>query len=92
MVFNAIDSPDSVSSSKQPKYGSACKGQCLKIQHQMEVLNPVYVVPNMTVLSKITILNIHLPCLMKRDGVGGMFPFVNRDISELCLRYEPKND
>ena len=75
-----------------PNMGQHVRVSVFKIQHQMEVLNPVYVVPNMTVLSKITILNIHLPCLMKRDGVGGMFPFVNRDISELCLRYEPKND
>ena len=31
----------------------------VKIQHQMEVLNPIYMAPNMTVLTKITILNIH---------------------------------
>ena len=31
----------------------------VKIQHQMEVLNPIYIAPNMTVLAKMTILNIH---------------------------------
>ena len=31
----------------------------VKIQHQMEVLIPIYVAPNMTVLTKMTILNIH---------------------------------
>ena len=30
----------------------------VKIQHQMEVLNPIYIAPNMTVLTKMTILNI----------------------------------
>ena len=32
---------------------------CVKIQHQMEVLNPIYMAPNMTALTKMTILNIH---------------------------------
>ena len=31
----------------------------VKIQHQMEVLNPVYMAPNMTVLTNMTILNIN---------------------------------
>ena len=29
------------------------------MQHQVEVLNPIYMVPNMTALTKMTILNIH---------------------------------
>ena len=46
-------------------YGSAFfsvfnqKKMWVKIQHQMEVLNPIYMAPNMTALTKITILNIH---------------------------------
>ena len=58
----------------------------------MEVLNPIYMAPNMTALTKMTILNIHfvLFCLMKRDGVNKMFPFAKRDISEWGSRYEPK--
>ena len=47
----------------------------VKMQHQMEVLNPIYMAPNMTVLTKTTILNIHFHCVMKRDGVDRMFPF-----------------
>ena len=31
----------------------------VQIQNQMEVLNPIHVAPNMTVLTKTTILNIH---------------------------------
>ena len=31
----------------------------VKIQHQMEVLNPIYMAPNMTALTKMTILHIH---------------------------------
>ena len=37
----------------------------------MEVLNPIYMAPNMTVLTKTFILH----CVMKRDGVNRMFPF-----------------
>ena len=47
------------------------KKKCVKIQHQMEVLNPIYMAPNMTVLTKTFILH----CVMKRDGVNRMFPF-----------------
>ena len=31
----------------------------VQIQNQMEVLNPIHVAPNMTVLTKTTILNIN---------------------------------
>ena len=54
----------------------------VKIQHQMEVLNSIYMAPNMTALTQMTILNIFLHCLTKRDSVDGMFPFTKRDISE----------
>ena len=64
------------------------------MQHQMEILNPIYMALNITVLLKMTILNIHfaLFCLMKRYGVNRMFPLAKRDISEWDLRYEPKNN
>ena len=32
----------------------------VKIQHQMEDLNPIYMAPNMSVLTKMKILNIHI--------------------------------
>ena len=41
--------------------------------------------PNMTALT-----NIHLHCLMKRDGVDRMLPFAKRDISEWSSKYESK--
>ena len=53
----------------------------------MEVLNPIYMAPNMTVLTKFWIFILH--CLMKRDGVNRMFPFAKRDINR-GSRYEPK--
>ena len=58
----------------------------------MEVLNPM--APNMTALTKMTILHIHIAlfCLMKRDSVSRMFPFAKQDISEWGSRYEPKNN
>ena len=31
----------------------------VKIQHQMEVLNLIYMAPDMTTLTKMTIVNIH---------------------------------
>ena len=31
----------------------------VKIQHQMEVLNSIYMAPNMTALTKMTFLNIY---------------------------------
>ena len=68
----------------------------VKIQHQIEVLNPIYLTPDMTVLTKMTkrqklwIFILH--SLMKRDGFDRMFPFANRDISEWDSRYEPKNN
>ena len=64
------------------------------MQHQMEVLNPIFMAPNMTALTKMTNLSIHfaLFCLMKRDGVNRMFPFAKQDISEWNSRYEPKNN
>ena len=60
----------------------------------MEVLNQIYMAPNMTLLTKITILNIHfaLFCLMKRDGVNRMFLLAKRGISEWDSRYKPKNN
>ena len=66
----------------------------VKIQRQMEVLNQIYMAPNMTLLTKITILNIHfaLFCLMKRDGVNRMFLLAKRGISEWDSRYKPKNN
>ena len=53
------------------------------MQHQMEVLNPIYMAPDMTVLTK----------MVKRqtfDGFDRMFPFKKRDISEWDSGYEPK--
>ena len=68
----------------------------VKIQHQMEVLNPIYLTPNMTALTKMTkrqkiwIFIFH--SLMKHDGVDRIFPFAKRDISEWGSRSEPKNN
>ena len=60
----------------------------------MNVLNPIYIAPNMTALTRMTILNIYfaLFCLIKRDSVNRRFPFAKRDISEWASRYEPKNN
>ena len=60
----------------------------------MEVLSKIYMAPNMTALTKITIFNIHfaLFCLMKRDGFNRMFPLAKRDISEWDSLYEPKSN
>ena len=62
----------------------------------MEVLNAIYMTPNMTALTKITkkqkFWTFTLHCLMKRDGVDTMLPFAKRDISEWGPRYEPKNN
>ena len=61
----------------------------VKIQHQMDVLNPVYVAPNMIVLTKMTkrqkfwIFISH--CLMKRECVDRMLPFPKEDVSEWYL-------
>ena len=57
----------------------------------MEVLNPIYMAPSMTVLTKITILKIHMHFLTKRDCVSRMFPFAKRGINK-GSRYEPKNN
>ena len=48
--------------------------------------------PNMTVATKMTILNIHfaLFCLIKRDSVNRMFPLAIQDISEWASGYGPK--
>ena len=58
----------------------------VKMQHQMEVLNPVYMAPNMTAPTKMTVRRkfciFILHCLMKRDVIDRMFPFAKRDISE----------
>ena len=64
----------------------------------MEILNPIYMAPNVTALTKTTkrqkiecsfcLFN----CLMKHDGVDGMFSSVKRDISEWGSKYEPKNN
>ena len=83
-------------------YGSALfsvfnqKKMWVKIKHQMEVLNPIYMTPNIAVFTKMTkrqkfwIFIFH--CLMKRDGIDRMFSFAKRDISEWGSRYEPKNN
>ena len=62
------------------------------MQHQMEVLNPIYLtaLTKMTKRKKLCIFILH--SLMKRDGVNRMFPFAKRDISEWGSRYEPKNN
>ena len=48
--------------------------------------------PNMTVATKMTILNIHfaLFCLIKCDSVNRMFPLALQDISEWGSGYELK--
>ena len=62
----------------------------------MQVLNPIYLTPNMTALTKMTkrqkiwIFIFH--GLMKHDGVDRIFPFAKRDISEWGSRSEPKNN
>ena len=50
----------------------------------MEVMNPIYMAPHMTTLTKMTILNIHftLFCPMKGDGDNRKFTFGKRAISE----------
>ena len=62
----------------------------------MEVLNPIYMVPNMIALTKMTkgrkFWIFILYYLMKRGGFDRIFPFVKRDISEWGSRYEPKNN
>ena len=60
----------------------------------MEVLNQIHMVPNLTALTKITILNINfsLFCLIKRYDVNKMFPLEKRDIREWDSRYEPQNN
>ena len=76
------------------KHGFLFRFLWVKMQHQMEVLNPIYIAPNMTVLTKITIRQkfwiFILHCLMKRDSVDRMFSFAKRDISEWGSKYEPK--
>ena len=68
----------------------------VKIQHQSEVLSPIYDAPNLTALKKMTkrqkIWIFILHCLMKCDGVDKMFPFAKRDTSEWRWRYELKNN
>ena len=60
----------------------------VEIQHQMEVLNPVYMAPNKDdKKTKVWIFILH--CLMKRDGVDKMFPFEKQD-SEWGSTYEQK--
>ena len=60
----------------------------------MEVLNPIYMAPNMTALTKMTkrqkfwIFILHCP--MKNDGVDRVWPFAKRDIRKWGSRYEPK--
>ena len=46
--------------------------------------------PNMVVLTKMTILNIHLHCLMKRDDLNRMLLFAKWDINR-GSNYEPNN-
>ena len=61
------------------------------MQHQMGVLNPIYVAPNMTVLAKMTILNIRFALSNEHDSVHRIFPVAKRDINR-GTRYEPKNN
>ena len=61
----------------------------------MEVLHTIYMAPNMTVLTRMTILNIHFTFwifLMNCDGVDRMFPFAKQDISEWSSRYVPERN
>ena len=64
----------------------------VKIQHQMEVLNPICITPDMTAFTKWQFWIFILHCLMKRDGDNRMFPFAKRDISKWGSKYEPKNN
>ena len=57
----------------------------------MEVLNPIYITPNMAMLTKMKILNIHFALPNERDGVNRMFPFAKRDVVR-GSRYKPKNN
>ena len=53
----------------------------------MEILNPIFMAPNMVVLQEMTTLNIHFALSrMKRDGVKRMFPFAKRDINSRHFR------
>ena len=67
----------------------------VKMQYQMEVLNPIYMAPNMTALTKMTkrqklwIFILH--SLIKCDGADRMFPFAKQN-SEWGSGYEPKNN
>ena len=45
----------------------------VKIQPQMEVLNPIYMPPNMTAITRMT-LNMHFALYNKHDIVDRMFP------------------
>ena len=62
----------------------------------MEVLNTIYMAPDMTALTKMKkrqkfrIFFLHH--LMKRDGVDKMFTFAKRDISEWSSRCEQKTN
>ena len=51
----------------------------MNIQHQMEVFTTIYMVSNMTPLTKMIILNIHFPlfCQMKLKSVKQCFHFEN---------------
>ena len=45
----------------------------VKAHTQMEVLNPIYMAPNMTAITRMT-LNIHFALYNKHDIVDRMFP------------------
>ena len=62
----------------------------VKIQHQMEVLNPVDMTRNMTALMKWQYCIFILHCVMKHDGVAGKFSFPKQDNSEWGSRNDPK--
>ena len=49
----------------------------------MEVLNPIYMAPNMTGLTRMNMLIIHFAFCKKCDGVHRMFPLAKGGISEL---------
>ena len=60
----------------------------VKIQHQMEVLNPIYMTPNMTALTKMK----KRSCFMKGDCVDRMLPFAKQYISKWGSKYDSKNN
>ena len=54
----------------------------------MEVLNPIYMIPNMTALTKMT----KRSCFMKGDCVDRMLLSAKRYISKWGSKYDSKNN